>query len=144
MKTRALLILAVVFLGSGCAPKSDLDAANKKVTELQAQVQALQAENSKLQTKLSKKPELPVTLSLRKAMMGPGYVAIFNTTVKEPVSVLAILKSAALGTTKQFELHLNPMAPTELGHLEGATIEAGDTITLENSHYSSISFTAIP
>jgi predicted nuclease with TOPRIM domain len=159
MKVMPLLVLVLL---SACAPKSELDEANKKIAELQAQAAASQAEtakiraeaeaakntnqnleaqNSQLQAKVDEKPELPVTLSFRKAIMEPGYVAIFNTTIKAPVAVLVNLHSAALGTTKQIELHLDSTHPTELGRMEGAVIENGDTITIENQNYSPISFT---
>jgi hypothetical protein len=137
---RIVLVLAATLL-SGCTFKSDLDAAKKQNEDLQAQVSALQAENSELKAQLAKKPELPVTTSLRKAVLGPGYVAVFTTTVKSPISILVTLKSSALGTTKRFELHLNPATATELGHLEGAVIEDGDTITIENNNYSSTTIT---
>lgn len=144
MIRKVLFITALALSAIACAPKSEVDEAKRIIGELQAQVQALQAENQQLKAALAKKPELPVTMGLRKALTGPGYVAVFNTTVKSPVSVLATLKSAALGTTKQFELHLNPTSATELGYLEGATIEAGDTISLENSNYSTVTFTVTP
>jgi len=165
-----------MFALSACAPKSEIDDANKKIAELQAQAAAAQAEtekikaqalaakteaerikaeveaaknenknledqNSQLQAKADEKPALPVTVSFRKAMMGPGNVAILNTTVKSTVPVLVTLHSAALGSSKTFELHLDPSLSTELGHLEGAVIENGDTITIENRNYSPVTFT---
>lgn len=141
MKLKFFILMCFVLPLMACAPKSDLDASKKQIEELQAHIVVLQTENAQLKAQLAKKPELPVTMSLRKAMMGPGYVAVFNTTIKSPVSVLANIKSAALGTTKQFELHLSPNAPTELGHMEKAVIEKGDTITLENNNYSAVTFT---
>lgn len=174
MKVLSFLVLGL-FLLSACAPKSDLDEANKKIAELQAQTAAAQAEtekikalaaaaqaeaerikaeaeaaknenqiletqNSQLQAKVDEKPELPVTVSFRKAMTGPGNVAVLNTTVKSTVPVLITLHSAALGTSKTFERHLDPSHTTELGHLEGAVIENGDTITIENQNYSPVTF----
>ena len=165
-----------MFVLTACAPKSEVDEANKKIAELQAQTAAAQAEtekikaqaaaaqadaekikaeadaaknenqnleaqNSQLQAKVDEKPLLPVTISFRKAMIGPGKVAVFNTTIKTPVPVLVQLQSAALGTTKQFELHLASTHTTELGYLEGAVIESGDTITVTNQNYSPVSFT---
>jgi hypothetical protein len=144
MKAKILLLSVLIITTVGCAKKEDLDAANAKVVELQAQIVALTHENAALKAALAKKPKLPVTLALRKAMMGPGFVAVFSTTVKSSVPVLATIRSSALGTTKQFELHLNPSVATELGHLEGATIETGDVITLENQNYSPVSFTVNP
>jgi len=142
VKAKVLLVCSALII-SACAPQSDLDSAKKQINELRARLAALEVENAKLKAQIAKKPELPVTMSLRKAVMGPGYVAVFNTTVKSPVTVLATLKSAALGTSKQFELRLNPTTATELGHLEGAVIERGDTITLENNNYSPIIFSVI-
>ena len=133
MKFYALLILSLLTLVA-CSPKSDVDEAKREA-------ERLKAENAELKAQLAKKPAIPVSMSLRKAMMGPGYVAMFNTTVKSSVSVLVTVKSAALGTVKKFELHLNPNVTTELGHAEGAVIENGDTITVENNNYSSVTFT---
>ncbi len=132
MKFYHLLLVSLLAL-SACAPQSDLDEAKREI-------ERLKVENEQLKAQLAKKPALPVTMSLRKAMMGPGHVAMFNTTVKSPVSVLVTVKSAALGTTKKFELHLSPSIPTELGYTDGAAIEQGDTITLENNNYSPATF----
>lgn len=168
MKVLSFLVLSL-FVLSACVPKSDLDEANKKIAELQAQTAAaqagtekikaqaiviqaeaestkkenqnLEAKNSQLQAKVDEKPELPVTVSFRKAVMGPGNVAIFNTTIKSQVPILITVHSAALGTSKQFERHLATTHPTELGHMEGAVIVNGDTITIENKNYSPVSIT---
>ena len=148
-------LFLAIFILAACAPKSEVDEANKKIAELQAQVAATQAEtkaakdetqkfeaqNSRLQAKVDEKPALPVTVTFRKAIMGPGNVAVFNTTIKAPIAVLVQLHSASLGTTKQFELHLESTHATELGHLEGAVIESGDTITVKNQNYLPVHFT---
>jgi hypothetical protein len=136
VRNTLLLLLSVLVL-SACAPAADLEAAKRQIAALQSQVSSLQAENEHLKNQLAKKPDLPITIAFRRALMGPGYVAVFNTTVKSPVSVLVALTSADLGTTKRFELHLNASTATELGHMQGAVIENGDTITVENANYSS-------
>lgn len=132
MKKKVLLICSALVV-AGCAKKSDLENAKMAI-------EALRAENAELKAILAKKPKIPVSMSFRKALTGPGYVAVFNTTVKSQISVLAVVKSAALGTSKRFELHLDGSLSRELGHLEGAVIEAGDTVTLENNNYSPITF----
>lgn len=175
MKTLSLFAL-IIFVLSACVPKSELDEANKTISELKSQIvaahaetekikaqvfatqtesnrirseaelaknenQSLVAKNSQLQAKVDEKPKLPVTVSFRKAVMGPGNVAIFNTTIKAQVPILITVHSASLGTTKQFERHLSSTQPTELGHLEGAVIDNGDTITIENQNYSPFNIT---
>lgn len=129
-----LSIIALAIALSACVPKSELDAAQQRISQLQA-------ENSQLKVQLERKPDLPLSLAVRKALTGPGYVAVFETTVKEPVAALATLTSKALGTAKKFEVRVSPTVPYELGHLEGAVIEAGDTLVLENQNYSPRSFT---
>ncbi len=98
-----------------CVPQSDLEKANTQIANLQAENTLLKADVTKLKSDLAKKPAMPVTVSFRKAYASAGYVAILNTTVKAPLSVLLIRESAALGTTDHFELHLDPETPTELG-----------------------------
>lgn len=146
MKSNYWFILLLLMLVA-CSPKSEVDQTKRVAeslkaenAELKASLKAEKAENAELKSQLAKKPALPVNMSLRKAMMGPGYVAKFSTTVKDSVPVIVTVKSAALGTTKRFELHLNPITTTELGHAEGATIEKGDTITIENNNFSPATF----
>lgn len=134
MKLYFLIILSLLTL-TACAPQSDVEEAKREIGRLKA-------ENAQLKAQLAKKPTLPVHMALREAMMGPGYVAMFNTTVKSSIPVLVTVKSAALGTVKKFELHLNPNTTTELGHAEGAAIEDGDTIIIENNNYSAATLTA--
>lgn len=122
-------IVCVVGTVRACAPKSELDAAKNQLVQLQA-------ENSRLKADLKVKAALPVQITFRRAFAAPGYVAVINTTVKSPLSVLLTHKSAALGTVKRFELHLDPDNPTELGGLDGAVFEVGDDVTLENQNYS--------
>jgi ATP-dependent Clp protease ATP-binding subunit ClpA len=171
MKVIPLIALAL-FMLTACAQKSEVDEANKKIAELQAQTAKVQAEaeklkaqaaiaqaeaekskveaeaakkenqdlevqNSQLQAKVDEKPPIPVSVSFRPSLMGKGIVAVFNTTIKAPVAAKIQVHSASLGTTKQFELHLESSHSKELGHLEGAFLENGDTITIENNNYSS-------
>jgi|GEM_PF-3181694 len=175
MKYVSLAVLGL-FLLSACAPKSEVDEANNKIAELQAQTAAAQAEtekikaqaaatqaevervkaeaeaaktknqnletkNSQLQAKIDEKPPIPVSVTFRPSLMGKGIVAVFSTTVKAPVATIVQVHSASLGTTKQFELHLESSHATELGHLEGAFLENGDTVTIANQNYSSTTVT---
>ena len=155
MAPRFSFIVVAVLL-SACVPKSELETVQKQIATLQAELSAAQTrlgeaqtnaatlhtENLRLKAELDKKPPLPVAVSFRKALSGPGYVAVLSTTIKSEVAVLATVQSNALGTSKRFELHLNPTAPHSLGHLEGAVIAPGDVITLENQNYSTVTVVA--
>lgn len=149
-------VTAVAVLLSACVPKSELEMARRQIATLQAELSAaktrldeaqenaatLNTENLRIKAELDTKPPFPVAVSFRKALSGPGYVAVPSTTIKSDVAVLATVQSNALGTSKRFELHLNPTAPYSLGHLEGAVIEPGDVITLENQDYSTATVVA--
>lgn len=159
---RMLATLFVAMAMAACAPQSDVDAARKQAADLASENAALKeklgAENAALKAQLAtqasqiaaqgealreqlaKKPDLPVTVTYRKALIGAGYVAVIQTTVKEEIPLIAVVSSQALGTTKRFELHVSPQAPTQLGHSEGATFENGDVLTLENANYATKSF----
>ena len=120
---------------AACSQKQDVDT-------VKGETERLRAENAKLKAQLAKVSALPVSMSLRKAKMGPGYVAAFTSN---PMSILVTVKSTALGTVKKFEVHqINPLVPMELSYSEGAVIEKGDTIILENKNYSSLTLTANP
>lgn len=122
------------------AAQVESERLKAEVETVKAEKEAVEARNARLQEKVEKKPSLPITVSFRKAVLGPGNVAVINTTVKENVSILVTLNSAALGTTKSFELHVDPCCTTLLGHLEGAVIESGDEIVIENRNYSPARF----
>ena len=117
-----------------CAPKAEFDSSNNQVAELQA-------ENGRLKAELKTKSALPVDVSFRRAYAAAGYVAVLNTTVKSPLAVLLTKTSAALGTVNSFELHLDPDVSTELGGLDGAVFEVGDTVKIENLNYTPMTFT---
>lgn len=84
--------------------------------------------------------DLPVTMEYRKALTGPGYVLMFNTTVKEDFPALMTVTSAALGTQRRYEIFLSWRHKNQFGPLEGVKVFPGDDVTLENNNYSSVSF----
>ncbi len=126
------------------AAQAEADRVKVEAERAKNENENLEAQNSQLQAKVDEKPRLPVTVSFRNAAMGPGKVAVFSTTIKSPVPISVTLHSSAFGTDKKFELHLDPTSRTELGHMEGAVIENGDTITIENQNYSAVSVTVSP
>lgn len=135
MFMRFYALFPVVLLVSACAPKSELDTANQQIMQLQQQVSSLQQQLQQSQIKLERKPELPINVGCREALTGPGLVAVFSTTIKKDFPILVTWRSQSLGTAKQFRLELSSDSVTELGHAEGAVIEAGDTFTVENNNY---------
>ena len=158
-----ILIVALAAVLVGCAPKADVDKANAEVQRLTDQVKQLDGLNNvqrerilelekinsaltarvgqtseKLafaEQQLSKKPQMPVSVSLRRALIGTSYVAVFATTIKQDFPILVTVKSKALATSQQFRVNLTASGTTELGRAEGASIEPADELILENQNY---------
>ena len=125
-----------------CAPKADLDKANAEVARLHAEVQQLQRLNDDQRQKLAavekqaaRKPQLPVTVKLRPAILGSGYVAVFATAIKQDFPVLLTVKSTALGTSKTVRVNLTHATPVSLSRSEGFDIEPDDELVIENGNY---------
>lgn len=147
---KVLLVLLSSLLFMACVSKSEFEKAQtennnlrtkvaqlqQQVTELQSKLQETSAQLSAASSKLARKPAMPVKVSFRQALLGPGYVAVFNTTIKQDFPILVTVKSKALGISQNFKLRLSYVATRELGHSEGATIEAGDEVIVENNNYS--------
>jgi hypothetical protein len=150
-------IILMLLLGGalcGCAKQSDLDAANAKlvtanasleaanqtISDQKAQIAALQTQADQLNARLSIKPRLPVTFTARHQLLGQGLVVEVNTTIKQPLQVLATIKNPTLGTTKEVELELNGVRPTFISSAQGTPIDSGDQITLTNNNYTPAEF----
>lgn len=150
------MVLSLLF--AACVSKSEFEKAQTENNNLRAQVAQLQQQVVELQNKLqetssqlsaasselARKPAMPVEVSFRRALMGPGYVAVFKTTIKQDYPVLVTVNSKALGTSQKFSLRLSQVRSTGLGHSEGATIEAGDEIIVENNNYEPLAVVFSP
>jgi hypothetical protein len=96
-----------------------------------AQTQKLQQEQSALQ-----KPDLPVRVDFRRAMMGPRVAVVANTSRRE-LALAVEISSPATKQSKTMRLvipatrdMLTP-AKLEIGHSEGWAFASGDELRLE-------------
>ena len=149
-------------LTTACAPKSEVDKAQAEARELAAKVESLERQNNEQRTRISeletavkqqsgklaaaqqqldRKPPMPVRVSLRKALLGGGYVAVFSTTVKQDFPVLVTVKSKALGTSKQYRVNLSSTGTTEMGTSDGFNVDPDDELFLENTNFESATLT---
>ena len=84
---------------------------------------------------ISSKAPLPVKVSYRDALLGPGYVAQFRNESPRYLAVVVSVKNPTTGQTVNSRLDLPPEQLVEIGHAEGWTFVSGDTITLEHTDY---------
>lgn len=150
-----IAVLSIAFAGviaDSFLLRHQLQNNRETIANLESQITILQNSNKTLFSESAKikeeseriksiKPDMPVSISFRSAMMGPGLVAIISTTIKKPLPVIATFSNPSLGRTKKMELHLSANSSTEIGHAEGVILESGDTITIENKNFSPVTFT---
>jgi len=94
-------------------------------------IQVLKAKAAAKELKLE---PVPVDVRLRAALMSNSYVAIFNTTVKEPV-VAQVTWASTSGSSARKQLMLDGVHDIQLGHMEGFPIRSGDTLVIEGRNY---------
>ena len=135
--------------------KAQIESLNGQVAQLQKQNDELRAQLiqtsqnftaakeglAAARERLARKPDMPVSVSLRRALLGGTNVAVFTTTIKKDFPVLVTVNSRALGTSKQFRVQLNATQPSELGASEGAAIDIDDVILVENTDYEPATLT---
>lgn len=137
MKAYAFTALLLVLIG--CSDKAEIQKLQAENLQLKSQVTQLQLQIGQAKSLLAKKQAMPVKIGFRKALMGAGFVVVLNTAIKQDFPVVVIFKSKSLGTTYRYQVNLSQSVPSEIGHLQGATIFPGDEIIVENNQYESVS-----
>jgi hypothetical protein len=84
------------------------------------------------------RPEMPIELTYREAMLGPGLVVIFKNISDRHLSVVANFKNPTLNMSEAFRLDLSPNQIKEVGHAEGWAFASGDLIKVEHNEYKAL------
>lgn len=82
------------------------------------------------------KPELPLTVEFRTAMLGSGLVAKFKNTSSRNLGIKATFENKTFAEAKVDRLLLRPFETVERGWAEGWQFMSGESITLEHEDYS--------
>jgi Sec-independent protein translocase protein TatA len=125
---------------------SQLSSTQSKATEVQAALEntkskaaqaqvALENTKAKLNQELAKKPAMPVVISFRKAMTGPGMVGQFvNRSGKELIVVIE-LKNPTTKSQLTKNVDLTPERVNEIGFGEGWPFASGDLIKITHNDF---------
>ena len=81
------------------------------------------------------RPEMPIELNYRKALMGPGLVIVFKNTSTRHLSMAATFVNPTLKKEENYRLDLSPGIVKEIGHIEGWAFSSGDVIKLTHNEY---------
>ena len=82
-------------------------------------------------------PPMPVEVSFRGALLGPGLVLQVKNKSARHLSILVVLKNPSMQQGKNYRLDVAPQETSEVGHREGWTLASGDNIELFHNDYQS-------
>lgn len=80
-------------------------------------------------------PEMPIEITYRKALMGPGLVVAFKNRSTRSLSVAATFTNPTLRQEKAFRVDIPANGVTEFGHREGWAFASGDSIKVVHNEY---------
>lgn len=92
-------------------------------------------EYERVQAEYEARPELPIEIHYREALLGPGLVAIFKNTSDRHLAVVATFYNPTLQKEGNYRLDLAPQVTQEVGHSEGWAFASGDTIKIVHNEY---------
>jgi hypothetical protein len=81
------------------------------------------------------KPQLPIDVGYRKAVMGPGLVVQLKNNSERDLAVLMTVENPTTNQEKTFRVDVSPKEVSEVGHLEGWTFASGDSIKVIHADY---------
>ncbi len=81
------------------------------------------------------KPDLPIALTYRGAITGPGLVISLKNNSNRSLAVLMTVANATTKQVKTFRLDISPQQTTEVGYLEGWTFASGDSVKVVHAEY---------
>ncbi len=81
------------------------------------------------------RPEMPVDLNYRSALMGPGLVIVMKNTSARHLSVVATFLNPTLNKEESYRIDISPRSVKEIGHAEGWAFFSGDVIKIIHNEY---------
>jgi len=105
-------------------------AADATAAQSTAEQQQLQTTEEKLAAEA--RPDLPVNLTFRKALLSAGLVGVFRNTSSKELEFTIDLESAATGRHIRKAVVLNPNAIMQIGAHEGWPFAPGQRYSLNN------------
>jgi hypothetical protein len=126
---------------------ADSQQAHAEATTLRDQLAAAQNQVSNEQHKLQSteanlaaeaRPDLPINLSFRKALLNPGLVAVLRNTSSRELEITLDVESSVSGQRIRRAVVINPNGVWEFGAQEGWPFAPGQRVTLNNPAYRPI------
>jgi outer membrane murein-binding lipoprotein Lpp len=118
-----------------------VDQLKANIDQLQASIQQLNAEKTVAEQDARHEavPELPVSVSFRRAFLGRSMVAEFSSHATTDMAVVVEVVDAATHNRRSLHVEVGPGRPTRLGRLQGLDLEPGDALTMTHDGYKPLS-----
>jgi hypothetical protein len=118
------------------ATKDAQDAhAQATATEAQATAEQQQLQTTQARLAAEARPDLPVNLSFRQALLSAGLVGVFRNTSGRELEFMLDLESPATGQHVRKAVVLNPNGILEIGAQQGWPFAPGHRYLLNNPAY---------
>jgi hypothetical protein len=110
--------------------KTQLGYAEASATDLTRQL-AMARE----QLQSESRPDLPVLLGFRGALLGGGKVAMIRNLSKSTIEIIVEAQSPVTGAHFRRSVVINPLGQAQVGPAQGWSFASGQTISLSNPNY---------
>jgi hypothetical protein len=142
MASYVIALLAIAAGGWGYMQWRQVQSDNTAITGLQNQVGELQQRLSAAAQNIREvaKPDLPLSLSFRRSLLGNGLVALFRNNSGQTLELAATFSSSATGQRREAQLIIPPGMLKEFGQHEGWEFAPGHQIALSNGQFRPASY----
>jgi hypothetical protein len=116
-------------------------ATATKAAEVQASADQQQIQTTETKLAAEARPDLPVNLSFRKAMLSTGLVGVFRNTSSQELEFVLDLESPVTGRHVRKSVVLNANGFLEIGAQQGWPFSPGQRVILNNPAYRPRAYT---
>lgn len=84
------------------------------------------------------RPGMPVEISYRSALLGPGLVISMKNKSTRHLSLVATFLNPTLNKEEVYRIDVSPNEVKEIGHAEGWVFSSGDVIKISHKDYKGV------
>jgi hypothetical protein len=146
-------VLGLVAIGASICSYTqyaDVQTLTSRLAVAQADAQQAKSANDALQSQLSTlqsqlanqaRPDLPVRLGLRNALLGGGKVAVLQNESNSALEIIVEAQSPVTGAHFKRAYVMNPRAILQIGPQQGWPFAPGQSITVSNPKFRPVTRT---
>lgn len=141
-----ILSVSIIIVSAGAAllyaQTQKLQSANSKLSaqlaDANSQLDAANQEIAEMKPDVERARTLPLVIIRRPALTGSGYVYRFRNLLRKPLALHVILSNPAFAQPTEFHLVIDGGLFKEIGHVQGWSGAAGDTVKVECAGYDAV------